>query len=391
MPQEQARAVIAVSGGADSCALLLACDEIAMSGRLKINFHVAHLDHGLRGEAACADAQFVGDLANRFGFDATIGCADVAARARRTRDNLEQAARRARYQFLAHVAAAQDARLILTAHTSDDQAETFLLRLLRGSGAEGLGGIKPVQEFRISDFGFRFDDSQISESEIRVSTFIPQISNPEDQQSKIENQNSEIENHKLVFINRKSKTENQSADRLRLVRPLLSWARRVQTVDYCRARGVEFRADAMNDDLGFARVRVRRELIPALETFNPRAVETLNRTAELLRADDDALRARAVSLLASARFDDGDSPSLKVDALRAAAPAVRVRVLRLWLAGVRGNLRRLERVHLKAIEGLLEGERGARTAELPGGSRVVRRRGWLVFLKRDDSSLAKTE
>jgi tRNA(Ile)-lysidine synthase len=136
----------------------------------------------------------------------------------------------------------------------------------------------------------------------------------------------------------------------------------------------------MNEDEAFARVRVRRQLLPLLETFNVRAVETLARTARLLRDDAEALQAEARELLkaASARNTSGQ-PSLCVNMLASAHASVRRRALRLWLAHARGDLRRLELVHLLGVEKLLFGERGGRVAELPGAGRVERKRGWLIF------------
>jgi tRNA(Ile)-lysidine synthase len=327
LPQMNERVVVAVSGGADSAALLLALDELLKSERLSLQLKVAHLDHGLRGEAGKEDARWVEALANALGVEIEVGRAFVKERAASAGDNLEQAARRARYQFLAGVAEEFVARLVLTGHTMDDQAETVLLRLLRGSGAEGLGGIEPVRPLAL-------------ESEIR------------------------------------------------LVRPLVGWARRAETEKYCLERGVEFRLDAMNEDERFARVRVRRRLLPLLESFNPRVVETLSRTAELLREDASVLKVAAQELLSRASVEEnvegGESgasipASLSVDVLECARVGVRRRALRLWLEGGRGDLRRVEMVHLSGVEKLLKGERGGRIAELPGGYFVERRRGRLIL------------
>jgi tRNA(Ile)-lysidine synthase len=169
-----------------------------------------------------------------------------------------------------------------------------------------------------------------------------------------------------------------------LVRPLLSWAVRSQTEEYCRERGVEFRRDAMNLDERFARVRVRRQLLPLLQTFNGRIVEALARTASLLREDALALNLAAAELLAAASVeaDIDEPPLLRVAILRAAPRALRRRALRQWIAAGRGDLRRLEMVHLLAIEGLLAGERGGRTIELPGGAIVSRKRGLLQLHTR---------
>ncbi len=143
-PTADAAVIVAVSGGADSTALLLALHELIQSGKLSLKLTVAHLDHGLR-EASKEDAAWVKRLANNLGYPVVVRRVDVGKRAAKTGDNLEQAARRARYDFLKTTARKAQAQLILTAHTLDDQAETVLLRLLRGSSAEGLGGIEAVR------------------------------------------------------------------------------------------------------------------------------------------------------------------------------------------------------------------------------------------------------
>jgi tRNA(Ile)-lysidine synthase len=328
-PARGERVLVAVSGGADSSALLLALDELRRAGLLGVELTAAHLDHGLRGARGAEDARWVEAWARSLGYEVLAGRAEVEAS-----DNLEQAARRARYEFLSGAARACGARAVLAAHTLDDQAETVLLRLLRGSGAGGLAAIRPERAL-------------------------------------------------------------DAAGNVSLRRPLVAWARRAQTEEYCRARGVEFRRDEMNEDEGFARVRLRRRVLPLLETFNPRAVEALARAADLLHEDAAALEALAAGLLEEAAAEasgeeSGRAPSaeegaaarpLRVEVLSAAMPALRRRALRLWLARGRGDLRRVSLQHVKAVERLLAGERGGRVAELPGGARVERRRGLPLFYR----------
>jgi tRNA(Ile)-lysidine synthase len=326
------RVVVAVSGGADSTALLLALDELRRAEVVALDVTVAHLDHGLRGEAGAADARWVSELAAKLGLESETGCAAVEERAALSRDNLEQAARRARYEFLAGAALKWKARSVLTGHTMDDQAETVLLRLMRGSGALGLSGIETVRSL--------------------------------DQKSGV-----------------------------LLVRPLLRWARREMTEEYCVEVGMEARVDSMNLDERYARVRVRRKLLPLMMSFNGRVVEAISRSAELLRDETEALGVVALRLLdeASAGASElgeidfeqaSDSSPLRVDVLRDAPRGLRRRALRVWIERGRGDTRRLELVHLLAVEALLEGARGGRVAELPGGMRVYRKRGWLCLLTK---------
>ena len=232
LPLQDERVVLGVSGGADSAALLLATDELIKAARLAVGITVAHLDHGLRGAAGEADAAWVRELARQWGSECVSARVDVGERAAGHGDNLEQAARRARYEFLGTTARGCGARFVLVAHTMDDQAETVLLRLLRGSGSEGLGGMKTMRAL-------------------------------------------------------------ESSHSVMLARPLLRWARRAETEGYCAARKVDFRSDAMNDDERFARVRVRRQLLPLMQSFNPRIVEALARTSLLLRDEAASLEAVA--------------------------------------------------------------------------------------------------
>src|SRR2546423_2395383 len=149
LPLTGERVIVAVSGGADSVALLLGLDELIKAGRLALEMTVAHLDHGLRAETSAADAAWVAELSGTLGYQVVVGRASVKERAVTSRDNLEQAARRARYEFLAGAAESGASRLVLTAHTMDDQAETVLLRLMRGSGSGGLGGIETARSLDV--------------------------------------------------------------------------------------------------------------------------------------------------------------------------------------------------------------------------------------------------
>ncbi|HSE26282.1 MAG TPA: tRNA lysidine(34) synthetase TilS [Pyrinomonadaceae bacterium] len=325
LPLTDERAVVAVSGGADSTALLLALDELISANKLRIELCVAHLDHRLR-ESSAKDSQWVKSLAKSLGYDVVIGRSKVLEEANDNGDNLEQAARIARYKFLERTASRKKARYVLTGHTMDDQAETVLMRLMRGSSSAGLSGMEPIRPLK---------------------------------------QDGEI----------------------KLVRPLL-WARRAETEAYCRIRRVAFRSDEMNFDEQFSRVKVRKHLLPLMQTFNSKVVEALSRTATLLKEDATALFDRADELLRHATVVGGDQyeddietvkPALNVDVLSAAPAAVRRRALRQWISEARGGTRRLEMVHLIAVEKLLEGRQGGRIAELPGGLRVRRRKNRLEF------------
>ncbi|MDU2239621.1 MAG: tRNA lysidine(34) synthetase TilS [Paenibacillus sp.] len=135
--------VVAVSGGVDSTALLHIMKEIAADEGLGLHLVCAHLHHGLRGIEADRDAEFVRELAERLGIPFDLGHADVRAYMKETGKGLELAAREKRYEYLHQVAERYGASSIALAHHADDQAETVLMRLLRGSGPSGLSGMRP--------------------------------------------------------------------------------------------------------------------------------------------------------------------------------------------------------------------------------------------------------
>lgn len=136
------RVVVALSGGSDSVALLFLLREIASSLDIQV-VGVAHLHHGLRGRDADADEAFARELAGRLGLPIHVERLDVGAEAARRRQSIEQAGHDARAAFYTRVRAALAATMVATGHTMDDQAETYLLRALRGAGRRGLGGIHP--------------------------------------------------------------------------------------------------------------------------------------------------------------------------------------------------------------------------------------------------------
>lgn len=136
--------VVAVSGGADSVALLHALHSLREAHALDL--HVAHLDHGLRGDAGEKDARFVGGLASSLSLPFTTEPRDVAQYRKTHKLSLEDAARRVRHRFLEDVADAVGAQHIALGHTADDQAETVLLQLVRGTGLAGLRGMRPRRE-----------------------------------------------------------------------------------------------------------------------------------------------------------------------------------------------------------------------------------------------------
>ncbi len=220
------RLLVAVSGGADSLALLHWL--VHASGCPLTRFLIAHVDHRLRPDSA-ADADFVAEQAGRWGVPYCRLNADIPAEQRATSASLETAARRVRYRLLGAAAVEAGAPFVLVAHHADDQAETVLMRLLRGSGLAGLGGMRPFSRW-------------------------PEPAYPE----------------------------------LTLVRPMLdAWREEIDA--YLAAHALEPRIDPSNRDLRFTRNRIRHELIPYLGQYNPQIRRRLAQTADLLAADADRL------------------------------------------------------------------------------------------------------
>ena len=300
LPFDDATIIVAVSGGADSMSLLLAIEDLVRRKKLRLRIVVAHLNHKLRGKESDADQEFVADCARDLGFEFVTAAGKISKKG-----NLEQNARDARYDFLGRAAVDLDGSVVLTAHTLNDQAETFLMNLIRGSGPDGLGGMSKTRKLK---------------------------------------------------------------ETVLLARPLLSWATRDDTEEYCHERENEFRSDAMNEDEAFTRVKVRRAIIPQLAELNPKIVETLARTAELLRTPQGQTVERP----------DIEQP-LRLSTLREFSKPELYRELRSWLRLKRGNLRSLNLKHIQAIERLILSSKSGKTAELPGGGAVVKHAGRLEF------------
>lgn len=333
LPFKKEAILVGVSGGADSLSLLLAVDELRKRKKLDLRIVAAHFNHRLRGAGSDADEEFVRSLAIDRGLELAIG-----HQAAGTAGNLEQEARKARYRFLRKTAENTNAGWVLTAHTMNDQAETFLLNLLRGSGMAGLSGMRPVRELR-----------------------------QETGNERHEIQDSQDTAPNLPF----------SLSPLLLARPLLRWARRKDTENFVGSLGIDYRYDTMNDDMSFKRVRVRKMLLPMMKEFNPKIVETLARTAEIMQQNAD----RVEELLASS--DPTVSPpyaeALSTKELRDLEPGKLPELLRSWLKARRGNLRSISTRHIESIVKLIRSEKSGKTVELPSKGLVRRRSGKLIY------------
>jgi tRNA(Ile)-lysidine synthase len=337
LPFGKETVVVAVSGGADSLSLLLAIEDLRTRKKLDLRIVAAHFNHKLRGRESDADEEFVKHLTDERNFELAVGHGEISKEG-----NLEQNARNARYKFLLSTAVNLNAGFVLTAHTINDQAETFLLNLVRGSGIEGLAGMRPMRELGTE------------EREEREQRSLPVSSSPF-----------------LPF------------SPALLVRPLLRWAKREDTENFCRESGVEFRYDTMNEDMSFKRVRVRKMLIPMLKEFNPKIIETLAQTAELMRERSVELD-KSVQPAVAGGQDPAERAAnapeeLSVKDLTALEPAALHQTLRSWLKTCRGSLRSIGLKHIEAIEELIHSKKSGRTAELPDFGMVRKHNGRLRF------------
>jgi tRNA(Ile)-lysidine synthase len=330
LPTENAAVVVGVSGGADSVSLLLALCDLKRRGKHDLRLVAAHFNHELRGSESDADQEFVRELTVTHKIEfATESAGKLPA------GNVEQNARQARYGFLTRTARNVEAVAVVTGHTVNDQAETFLMNLLRGSGPAGLAGMKPVRVLS-AESGVRNSGSDGAESSQEGQELLPFAASP------------------------------------LLVRPLLTWAKRIDTEGYCVDSGVEYRYDTMNEDTAYRRVRIRKILLPLLEDFNPNIVETLAQTAGLMQGLPSD----------NAPPDRRDEAELAIKDLMETGGSELSNRIRCWLASRRGNTRALGLKHIQAIERLVLSKRSGREVELPGGAKVVKKGGKLVFRQK---------
>ncbi len=299
--------LVAVSGGPDSLALLHALNRL--TDEFDLTLRGAHLNHRLRGAESDADACFVADTFTQLGIPFTLESADVASYRAKHRLSLEDAARRVRYAFLASAAADHNADAIALGHTSDDQAETLIMHIIRGSGLDGLRGMQTL-------------GSRVIEG--RQTT---------------------------------------------LFRPMLEVSR-AQTQAYCSAFGLKPRMDVSNSSPEFMRNRIRMELLPLMEQFNPSVRAALLRLAKNAAQDSDYIRARADEVwhkVARAnQTANGHVITLDSLSLSAQPPAIQAQILRYALEEIRDYEMHITQRHIVDMMCLLDGA-PSKTLHLPGG------------------------
>ncbi len=299
--------LVGVSGGADSTALLLLLARLA--ARLGIVVHAAYFDHQLRGRAASKrESAAVRQLTADLGIPLAVGSADVRAFAREKRLGIEEAARELRYRFLAEAAREVGARTVAVGHTADDQIETLLLHILRGSGLTGLSGMLPRSPWPVAD----------------------------------------VEGRDLT-----------------LVRPLLE-VRRAETLSFCREMGREPLEDASNRSSRYRRNIVRNELLPLLRADVPGIDASLLRLARTVATERRALAEMAERALAQSAAIEGGTARLSISLLRDVPPGLLPHVMRLAASKLLGDARDFGERHLLAMAAAIDKPAGTEL-DLPRG------------------------
>jgi len=310
--------LLAVSGGRDSMALLHGMTRLR--GDLEISqVVVAHLDHGLRGEAGRHDAELVRSVCQSLEVPAVISACGAGQLERASRGSLEEAARIARYEFLQTSARAHGMHLIVTAHHAADQAETVLHNILRGTGLRGLRGI------------------------------------PE---------------------------RRRLSDTVELIRPMLT-IRDDAITEYIELHSIEFASDATNNDSRHTRNRIRHELLPLLAAeFNPGVQDSIVRLAEQTQELLQSLDAVAESLLAEAVLErTPEHCRLDVRKLtQQALPVVRHALTVLWIQQ-NWSRKDMSREHWNRLAAMVL-DPPPLSIDLPGGIRAELRGNLLVLQRK---------
>ncbi len=305
------RVLAAVSGGPDSVFLLHSLAELRGSYRLSLC--VAHLNHQLRGEESRADAQFVEELAGRMKIPAVVESFDLPSYIEERGFSVEEGARRVRYAFLERIADEVSAQVIALGHTANDQAETLLLRLIRGAGTLGLSSIPPK--------------------------------------------------------------------RGKLVRPLIEVAKD-EILEWLSSRGVSYRIDSTNLALSCQRNVVRNRLIPELTLLNPQVVETLRRTAEILREEEEFLSCEVRRLLPGVlKRKDGAEVVLDLASFLDYNISMRRRIIREIVEELKGDL---FGVSFKDVDSVLRLCESGRTGSRVSLRSVAAEKGYGELILRTD-------
>jgi len=307
--------VVGVSGGPDSITLLHVLNS--MKKEYALNILIAHLDHKFRGEESEADRRFCEGLAKKYNLEITWEEIDVPKIAKEKGISPEEAARFERYDFFKRMAKEKGINKIAVGHTRDDQAETVLMRIIRGAGMKGLGGISPVKEMQ----GFKIIRPLIEVSRKDLEGFISESG------LKFRKDSS---NEKTIFTRNKI--------RLELI-PLLE------------------------------------------KDFNPNIKEVLANMAENLQIENDFLSRYARRKFKSTSRIKREEILIDIKKFKKQPEAVRKRILRAGLEELKGDLRKLTYQHWREIEELISGRPANSIVDLPSGVTVTKDKANIILKK----------
>ena len=320
--------VVGVSGGPDSLCLLHILRHLTHT--VSLDLHIAHLNHCIRGEDADADAAFVAHVAAEWQLPVSVERVDVPALGRAQKIALEEAARCARYAFLARVAHRIGAGTIALGHNADDQTETVLMHWLRGSGLAGLRGMLPATQLAdyrlIGDWVTWIDAEAHSPLAASTASHLPSLT---------------------------------------IIRPLLG-VPHADIEAYCIQHDLHPRLDRSNLDTTYFRNRVRHELIPYLETYNINIRKVLRRSATAIAADYDLLRHQLqAAWKQTVRDETPQSVTFGLPAWQTLSLSLKRSTIREAIHRLRRGLRNINFVHVEnALAVASGGQTGAR-ATLP--------------------------
>jgi tRNA(Ile)-lysidine synthase len=331
------RLIVGFSGGCDSLALAAGLRRAQDADGIELR--LVHVDHRLRRDSD-RDARLAAELAGELGLAYVAVAVPESPAALHPGVGVEEAARRERYRLLAAAGEEFGARAIATGHHLQDQAETVVLHLLRGSGVHGAAAMQERSPLPLGEGQRRRSDISLEMSQ------------------------AELASHGNADV--------PGREQLWLWRPLLRESRS-DIAEYVRQLGLSWIEDASNADQDLRRNVVRHEIMPLLESRFPGASAALARYADLAAADDDMLESLAAAALES-QVDPGGQ--LRVEALHGRPLGLQRRVVRRWLNEATGS-REFSAERIDAVLELAISGRGNRTIEAGGGWRIGLVRGRL--------------
>lgn len=322
--------IAGVSGGPDSLAMMHLLSRLRESRQFNVT--IVHVDHQLRSESA-HEAAFVMEEARRYGLPATIAKVDTRAIASERKISIETAARAGRYTALTTEAQARGSSRIFVAHTRDDQAETVLSHLIRGTGLDGLGGMKPLYPLTKS--------------------------------------------HLMIPV----------PEGILLGRPLLAISR-AQIIGYCDAFALHPLEDSSNQDETYLRNWIRHALLPRIESRVPSFSDRIIALANIVQADSAVLESLTESALSDLTTEKKQGVRvLSFEGWSRLPLALKRRVLRDSIFLIKGSMTDISFTHIEKAISLLENSEPGSVSEAAGGIRI-RREGSGIIIQSEGTTLA---